>query len=149
MLARLRSSWQKASKPLAAVIGTVIVVLALLVLIILGYAFNWPWVGLHGVTLYNWLQLLIIPAVLAVGGYWYNYATSRNERGIALDNQYETALQAYIDHMSALLLEQGLSKPVDLDKVRKIAGRPLHPFSVPPLAGIIRCLSPGAGCQRA
>ena len=122
MLARLRSWWQKASKPLVAVVVTVIVVLlVLLVLIILGYIFNWPWVGLRGVTLYNWLQLLIIPAVLAVGGYLFNYTTSRNEQNIALDNQHEAALQAYIDNMSALLLEKDLSNQVELDKVRKIA----------------------------
>ena len=86
-----------------------VVLLALLVVIILGYSFNWSWTGLHGRTLYDWLQLLIIPAVLAVGGYLFNYTTTRaeqrntqlrdqTEQEIASDNQRETALQAYIDH---------------------------------------------------
>ena len=133
MLAKLRSWWQKTSKPLDAVIVTVLVVLlALLVVIVLGYILNWSWTGLHGKTLYDWLQLLIIPAVLAVGGYLFNYTTGRNERqaneqraqterDIALDNQREAALQAYIDSMSELLLEKNLRKSSDDDEVRKIA----------------------------
>jgi len=144
-LARLRSWRQKASKPLVAVIVTMtVVLLALLVLIILGYIFNWPWVGLHGVTLYSWLQLLIIPAVLAVAGYVINLTISRSdqeateqrtqsereatekrtetEREIALDNQREAVLQSYIDKIAELLLEKKLRESKsEEDEVRKIA----------------------------
>src|SRR6266567_737136 len=88
---------------------------------ILGYKFNWPWTGLHGRTIYDWLQLLIIPAVLAVGGYLFNYTTGRTEREIASDRQREEALQAYIDNMSALLLEKNLRKSGEYDEVRTIA----------------------------
>src|SRR6266700_4004031 len=98
MLARLRSWWQKTSKMLDAVVILMLVVLiALLVVIVLGYIHNWDWVGLgpyvspthpkdtdfqRGKNLWDWLQLLIIPAVLAVGGYLFNYTTSRTERRI-------------------------------------------------------------------
>ena len=113
----------------------------LIVLIVQGYKLNWGWTGLgtyisppypkesifqRGKTLWDWLQLLIIPAVLAIGGYTFTYSTSRNEqksihlrdqteRDIAADNQREAALQAYIDKMSELLLEKQLreSKPED------------------------------------
>jgi ABC-type multidrug transport system fused ATPase/permease subunit len=125
MLARLRSWWQKVSKPLV----TVIVIVLLVLIIILGSIFNWPWVNLRSVTLYNLLQLLIIPAVLAIGGFWFNQiqkdrelaateqralreqkATEQRaalERSIARDNQHEAALQSYIDKMSELLLDKG------------------------------------------
>jgi len=67
MLARLRSWRQKTSKTLdAVIIISLVILLALLVMIILGYIFNWPWTGLRGRTLHDWLQLLIIPAVLAI-----------------------------------------------------------------------------------
>src|SRR6266849_2526600 len=106
MVSKLRSWWQKTSKTLDAVImSSLVILLVLLVLIILGYIFNWPWTDIHGRTLYDWLQLLIIPAVLAVGGYLFNYTTGRTEREIASDRQREEALQAYIDNMSALLLD--------------------------------------------
>jgi len=86
------------------------------VLIAAGYIFNWDWTGLSRKTLWDWLQLLILPAVLALGGYLFNYTTSKNEqkstqlrdqteRDIALDNQCEAALQTYIDKMSELLLK--------------------------------------------
>ena len=121
-MARLRSWWQKTSKPLDAVIVTVLVVLlALLVVIILGYSFNWSWTGLHGRTLYDWLQLLIIPAVLAVGGYLFNYTTSRNEQAITTDNQREAAMKEFFDKMSELMLHENLSKPDSNAEVRKIA----------------------------
>src|SRR5258707_258654 len=144
MIARLRLWWQKTSKTLdAVVIFMLVVLIALVVVIILGYSHKWTWAGLRGKTLWDWLQLLIIPAVLAVGGYLFNYSTSRNERRaneqraqtereaaekhaqtereIALDNQREAALQAYIDSMSELLLEKKLRESADSDEVRKIA----------------------------
>ncbi|HYT43191.1 MAG TPA: pentapeptide repeat-containing protein, partial [Methylomirabilota bacterium] len=138
-------------------------------LIILGYIFNWDWTGLNATdfsstpqnipktivyqpekTLWDWLQLLIIPAVLAVAGYVINLTISRGEqaataqrakserdaaekraeteRAIALDNQQEVALQAYIDKISELLLkehlgeltEDGKLKP-EYEQVRNIA----------------------------
>src|SRR6266567_1138358 len=97
--------------------------IVLIILSILGYIFNWDWTGLgsyvspphpkdsdfqRSKTLWDWLQLLIIPAVLAVAGYVINLTISRGEQEatkqrekteheIAEDNQREAALQAYID----------------------------------------------------
>src|SRR3712207_6525243 len=38
-----------------------------------------PWTGFGTRTLWDWLQLLIIPVVLAVGAYLFNRAERRNE----------------------------------------------------------------------
>ena len=106
--------------------------MALLVVIVLAYVFNVNVPGLRGKTLWDWLQLLIIPAVLAVGGYLFNYTASRNEqkstqlrdkteRDIAADNQRENALQAYLDKMSELLLVNDLRESTEDAEVRKIA----------------------------
>src|SRR5207248_2535918 len=118
-----------------------------IILSILGYIFNWDWTGLdpyispphtkdtdfqRGKTLWDWLQLLIIPAVLAVAGYIINLTISRGEQEatkqrdkteheIALDNQQELALQTYIDNISELLLHENLYKSVKDDEVQKIA----------------------------
>src|SRR5215467_6633766 len=96
MGARFFSWWQNIRKPLDIVIITLLVILLVLIgIVIIGYVFNWDWTGLgpytspphpkdsdyqRGKTLWDWLQLLIIPAVLAVGGYLFNYTTSRYER---------------------------------------------------------------------
>jgi hypothetical protein len=71
--------------------------------------------------LWDWSQLLIIPAVLAIGGYLFSLANSSTEQEIALNNQREATLQDYLDKMSELLLEKHLRRsPLD-DEVRKIA----------------------------
>src|SRR5216683_2607288 len=143
MAAGFRSWWENIRKPRDAVLITLLVVLiTLFVVILLGYTFHWDWTGLSQKTLWDWLQLLIIPAVLAVGGYLFYYTASKNEqrateqraqserdaaekraqteRDIALDNQRETALQSYIDKLSELLLHEKLRESKPEDEVRKI-----------------------------
>ncbi len=92
----------------------------LLVIIILGYTFNWSWTGLRGKTLWDWLQLLIIPVLLTLGAIWYT-ARQNHDREIALDNQREVVFQTYLDKMSELLLEKNLRGSKEEDEVRKIA----------------------------
>jgi len=81
--------------------------------------------------LWDWLQLFFIPAAIAFGVWWLNRLQqqrdqqiadrrAKREQELATDSQHEAALQAYIDNMSALLLENDLSNRVKLDKVRKI-----------------------------
>jgi uncharacterized protein YjbI with pentapeptide repeats len=85
-----------------------------------------------GKALWDWLQLLIIPAVLVVGGFLLNYTINRNEqkatqlrdqteRDIAMDNQREDLLQAYLSKMSDLLLKERLRYSDFDDEVRHIA----------------------------
>lgn len=118
---RRGSWWQKISKPLKIFGITIVCILTitLLAVIALTYLFNFDVPGLRGKTLWDWLQLLIIPIVLAVGGYLFNYTMSRNEQettrerdktehDIASDNQREMALQIFIDKISELLLEKHL-----------------------------------------
>src|SRR5205814_6671660 len=94
-------------------------------------------------TLWEWLQLLIIPLVLAVGGFWFSQIQkdreqkaaeqrtqiereaaekrAETEREIAQDNQREMALQEYIDKMSELLLHEKLRESAELDEIVTIA----------------------------
>lgn len=160
MGARFHSWWQQIKPhPVAtALIALLAIVIVLIILIILGYIFNWGWTGLgpyispshpkdsdfqRSKTLWDWLQLLIIPVVLAVAGYVINLTISKSEheateqraqsereaaakraeteQKIAEDNQRETALQAYIDKMSELLLEKHLRESQPEDEVRTLA----------------------------
>ena len=134
MGARFRSWWQKARKPFA-VFGIIVIgilILALLAVIVMVYIFNVNVPGLRGKTLWDWLQLLIIPAVLAVGGYLFNFTITRTEqesvrqrdrteRELTLDNQREAALQSYIDKISELLLEKKLRESQPEDEARTLA----------------------------
>ena len=106
MGARLHSWWQKIRKPLT-IVGIIVVCalgITLIVGIIGGYLFNWGWTGLigptateitsspkitktlayqPGKTLWDWLQLLIIPLVLAIAALLFNLASTRTEQKIA------------------------------------------------------------------
>jgi uncharacterized protein YjbI with pentapeptide repeats len=55
-----------------------IAALVFLIIVICGYVFGWKWTGLPKQTLWDWLDLLIVPAVLAIGGYLFT--RSENER---------------------------------------------------------------------
>ena len=98
---------------------------------------HWGWTGLvpievtlpsgttikyEGKTLWDWLDLLIVPLVLAIGGFMLNQAQQRNnrqiaddvreqERQIAKDREEEAALQNYFDAMTELLLKENLRAP--------------------------------------
>lgn len=74
--------------------------------------------GFETKTLWDWMELLIIPLVLAIGAFFLNRserATEREttnkraelEREIAKDRQQEAALQAYLDRMSDCCLRKG------------------------------------------
>src|SRR5437016_1736187 len=110
MIARLRSRLLKIkTHPVATVLTTLLaIVFMLIILSILGYIFNWSWTGLgtyistpHATnitfqrekTLWDWLQLLIIPAVLAVAGYFINLTISRGEQA-AIEQRAQSEREA-------------------------------------------------------
>lgn len=83
-------------------------------------------------TLWNWMELLIVPLVLAIGVWWLNRSEKSTERELAenrnlleqkltVDRLQETALQNYFDRMSDLLLNSNLRKSKPEDEVRSIA----------------------------
>jgi uncharacterized protein YjbI with pentapeptide repeats len=115
---------KRSKRGLAVVLGTILVVVA----VIAGY---WvPWTGFDGYrvdaayqrekTLWDWLGLLIVPTVLAIGGYLYSRAERETERKISAQHEAEgrnrveeslreEVLQSYYDRISSLLLESGLA----------------------------------------
>jgi pentapeptide repeat protein len=53
--------------------------------------------------LWDWLGLLVVPAVLAIGGYLFNSSQNRATEAAAERRAQDEALQAYLDHMSDML----------------------------------------------
>src|SRR5437588_12219074 len=76
-----RSWWQQIKQHWVAIVVVAIVLVGVIVLIVVGYRFDWT--GFTGKTLWDWLQLLIIPLVLAIIALLFNLANSRTERQIA------------------------------------------------------------------
>jgi uncharacterized protein YjbI with pentapeptide repeats len=134
-----------------------ITVLALLITVICGYLFGWKWTGLAKQTFWDWLRLLIVPVVLALGGYLFtrsennralhianqranddqNLATQRakTDREIAEQNRQDYVLQEYFRQMGQLLLEKELRNSDERADVRTLA-RALTLAVLPRLDGL-------------
>ena len=85
MRTQLRSWWQRARKSLSVVGIVVAVALAVVVIVAIigGYLFHGDWTGLSKKTLWDWLQLLVVPVMLAIGGFWLNQIQKSREETIA------------------------------------------------------------------
>lgn len=82
--------------------------------IFLGYLVPWSWTGFidfvspngdfsRGKTLWDWLELVLIPAVLAFSIYFLNRSERHSEKEIIAEKVREDALQAYFNHVSDFL----------------------------------------------
>ena len=73
--------------------------------------------------LWAWLDLLIIPVVLAIGGYWFTSSQNRATQAAAERRAQDDALQAYFDQMGQLLLDkdQPLQRSEEGSAVRTLA----------------------------
>jgi hypothetical protein len=80
---------------------------ALTVAVLVGYRYD--------ITLWDWLKLLIVPAVIAGGGLWFNRQQRERELEIAREQRErdveiaerrtkDEALQAYLEQMSDMLI---------------------------------------------
>ena len=144
-MARLLHLWgQKIRQLLFITTGVNVVLFALIVLSFAVYKFGWDWTGFSGGeskititstakgitiakelqparTLWDWLGLLAvlaIPVVVGFGAAWFTAQQGKVSNRENTDNQRETALQAYIDNMSELLLHENLRGSVEDAEVR-------------------------------
>jgi hypothetical protein len=92
----------------------------------------WARTGVGDKTLWDLLQLLIVPLVLASIGFWFTAQQDANqqhienqrakaERELAKERAQDEALQAYLDQMSNLLLERNLRESAKDSEVRSLA----------------------------
>jgi hypothetical protein len=142
---RFTGWWAKNKKLLLVVLLIVVpVVMVLYLLVEAGYAYSWTGFGEYNPsgkpdtgyqrakTTWDWLDLLIIPIVLAVGGFFLNRTERMNaeraaeqratvERELAEQRAQDTALETYIDRMAELLLDKQLLNSKPDDEVRNVA----------------------------
>jgi hypothetical protein len=87
----------------------IVLVVLLGVLTLIGLPFD--------ITLWEWLNLLIVPAVIAAGGIWFNRQQRERELEIARQQRerdqetekhraQDEALEAYLDQMSQMLIDK-------------------------------------------
>jgi uncharacterized protein YjbI with pentapeptide repeats len=110
------------------VVSAALTLTAVVGVIVYGYLAKPGWIGVADKTFWDYLELLIVPAALAIGVYWLNRAQQerdreadqaqqqrerkadedRRQRELEVGNQraQDEALQAYLDHMSQLVADK-------------------------------------------
>ena len=105
-------------------------VVAIVALVLLGYGVNWtgfreftdPNQGYHPPkSLWDWMELLLIPAVLALAVTWLNLTEQRRQERNAQTRINEESLQKYLDKMTDLLLDNHLRDLSQKTEVREVA----------------------------
>jgi Pentapeptide repeats (8 copies) len=97
--------------PLRRVLWIVGIVVVVSLLIRAGYSYEWTGFGQSKVVVApdvrpSKLKLLIVPAVLAIGGYLFTRSENRATQAAAERRAQDDALQAYLDSMSAMLVPE-------------------------------------------
>jgi uncharacterized protein YjbI with pentapeptide repeats len=102
-------------------------------LIRIGYNYQWTGLGEAELpkqenvelrprkTLWDWLQLLIVPLAVAGVGFGFTVQQDARQQTIQQQNAQDEALQNYLDEMGNLLLEKKLRKSEEDSEVRTLA----------------------------
>lgn len=136
----MKSTWKKYLLYATYILLASGLLYGLLQLILVGYSVAWTGFGERTLSngdivgekvLWDWMELLIIPLVLALGAFFLNRSErtvereteekrSELEREIAKDRQREDALQSYVDRMSELLIEKKL-RTTKIKEIKDVA----------------------------
>ena len=120
----LRKLFQTVIRGMARILHLVFTLMFFLPKMLVQWLYKQSWAGLGtyinldgktvpGKTLWDWMQLLIVPALLAGGVFWLNQTSHQNEVDAAKDAARETVLENYIDRMNDLFLKGNLSPQSD------------------------------------
>jgi hypothetical protein len=119
--------WLYLSGEHAILIGIGVALVAVIVLLAIGGA-SLGWTGFRGKTLWDLLQLLIVPLVLVGIGFLFEMQQAAREeqraeaeRELAEQRAQDEALQGYLDQMNTLLLEHNLRNSKEDSGVRTLA----------------------------
>jgi Pentapeptide repeats (8 copies) len=103
---------------------------ALVALVLEGYKHPWTGFPSHQAPngdwvpakrLWDWLDLLVVPVVLAVGAFLLDASRKRSERETERDRQKQQILDEYFAYISELLLDKDLSQESASNPVREVA----------------------------
>lgn len=77
--------------------------------------------GARRTTLWDWLDLAVVPAALVLISYLFTKAQKQAEERLAERVRRQETLDSYIEHMSELLIEHGLGTSAAGDPSRAVA----------------------------
>jgi uncharacterized protein YjbI with pentapeptide repeats len=112
---------------------TTLVLTGVVGIVAYGYVAKPGWMGVADKTLWDWLQLLLVPLLLAGGGFLLNSRTQqyREERAQEFQQQLEEirmnqqaqheSLRTYLDRMNQLIIDGHLFEEPEDSHVRRLA----------------------------
>ena len=115
---------------LAKVLAITLPTVLFLMTLIGGYLLGWYWTGFgeylapattptqtleRAKTLWDWLELLIVPTVLAIAALLFNQSQRAAQTRLTADRQQQELLMVYLDRMSELLLSEPKTDPVHVN----------------------------------
>jgi hypothetical protein len=121
---------EKAHERPLTILGAPTALAAVVVLIHVGQQYQWTGFGesvqpkpnnqeIHPrKTLWDWLQLFIVPLALATLGLWFSAQQDTRQQQLEEQRARNAALQAYLDQMSQLMLEGDLRASEEDSEVR-------------------------------
>ena len=80
-----------------------------------------PATGFADKTLWEWMELLIVPIVLTLGGLYFGGVQAGNQADVEEQRAEDAALEAYFNEMGGLVLDQELSECGVDEDVRALA----------------------------
>lgn len=99
----------------------ILLLIVFVAVVVFGYVYKLEWVGVVGKnsskTLWDWMELLIIPFVLTIGLWLLNKKEKQDEEAHDLEKFQESALQHYLDKLSDLMINKDLKN----QRVREVA----------------------------
>jgi uncharacterized protein YjbI with pentapeptide repeats len=69
----------------------------------------WARTGFRGKSAWDWLELLIVPVVLATAGFWFSVQQDQRQQSIEDQRTQDSELQSYIDQISELMIDHKLN----------------------------------------
>jgi hypothetical protein len=109
----LISRWEHIRGRILWIIAIAFALVLAIFLLRIGYAYKWTGFGQSSVneniepakTLWDWLDLLIVSAMLAVLGLWFNRAQRSRDESFQSQRAEDATLEKYLDYVSKLLVD--------------------------------------------
>jgi O6-methylguanine-DNA--protein-cysteine methyltransferase len=84
----------------------VLVGILLLLIVAVNIVSNFKWSGFQKKSLWDWLQLLVVPSMLAFGAFYLNYSSEARDKELAIKQQQQEIVKDYFSKMQTLILEE-------------------------------------------
>ena len=100
------------------IFGAAAALAAIVSLVVVGYGCRWT--GFGEKKFWDWLQLLIVPIFIAVGGYFFTTAQQTYNTAVEDNRAQDAAVQAYMDHIMTLTIDGNLDDQENGEQVRAV-----------------------------